>query len=97
MREGVTDAFARGRRDQRRGRRSIPASSSNRVLPPNPPVQVDWVILQRFADVDAAVAWLRSERRRGCSPTRSRCWSGADDVHLVRDGAAGRCRRRSPR
>src|SRR5690242_11866975 len=34
------------------------------IIPPNPPSQVDWVILQRFANADAALAWLRSGQRQ---------------------------------
>ena len=45
------------------------------VIPPSPPAQVDWVILQKFADAGAATAWLNSERRLALiAPGRSRCW-----------------------
>ena len=60
------------------------------MLPPNPPVQADWVILQRFTTLRCTPppGCVRSAGRR-CSPRRSRCWSALDDVHLVRDDAAG--------
>ena len=58
------------------------------VVRPSPPAQVDWVILQRFADLDSATAWLRSterqERLAGVRPMLI----GQDDVHIVRDGAS---------
>ena len=58
------------------------------VMPPTPPAQVDWVILQRFADIDSATAWLRSverqERLVGVRPMLI----GQDDVHLLREGAS---------
>jgi antibiotic biosynthesis monooxygenase (ABM) superfamily enzyme len=58
------------------------------VMRPSPPAQVDWVILQRFADLDSATAWLRSaerqERLAGVRPMLI----GQDDVHIVRDGAS---------
>ena len=37
-------------------------------MPPNPPVQVDWVILQRFTSLEDAQRWLGSPER----PTASR-------------------------
>ena len=59
------------------------------VIPPSPPAQVDWVILQRFTDTGAAVAWLRSAQRlqrlQGATPMLL----GRDDIHLVNDGGAG--------
>jgi len=59
------------------------------VLPPNPPLQVDWVIQQRFANVEAASAWLRSERRDATAGRRAADAGGHDDVHLVRDSTTG--------
>ena len=58
-------------------------------MPPSPPAQADWVILQRFASTAAAVAWLNSEQRlkriHGAAPMLV----GRDDVHIVNDGDAG--------
>ena len=59
------------------------------VLPPDPPTQVDWVILQRFITSDDAVAWLRSERRRSLLVKVQPILAGADDVHLVHDASTG--------
>jgi uncharacterized protein len=58
-------------------------------MPPNPPLQVDWVIQQRFANVEAASAWLRSERRMRLLEVGQPMLAGSNDVHLVRDNAAG--------
>ena len=55
------------------------------VLPPDPPVQVDWVILQRFRTIEQAAAWLRSEQRLALLAEIQPILSGLDDVHLVRD------------
>jgi antibiotic biosynthesis monooxygenase (ABM) superfamily enzyme len=59
------------------------------VLPPSPPAQVDWVIQQRFAGTEAAVAWLKSaerlERMQGAGPMLV----GRDDIHIVSDGGKG--------
>ena len=53
------------------------------MLPPNPPVQTDWVILQRFATMPAAAAWLGSERRLALLTEAQPLLLGLDDVHLA--------------
>jgi antibiotic biosynthesis monooxygenase (ABM) superfamily enzyme len=62
------------------------------VLPPSPPAQVDWVILQHFVDRPSAVEWLRSSARLERVEAVQKLVVGRDDVHLVSgDGtAAGR-------
>ncbi len=76
--EGTSGAIAR-----------FPGFLNQTVMPPSPPAQVDWVILQRFAHIDSATAWLNSierlERVAGARPMLI----GQDDVHLVRDGKSG--------
>jgi antibiotic biosynthesis monooxygenase (ABM) superfamily enzyme len=67
----------------------FPGFITQSVMPPNPPLQVDWVIQQRFADVEAASAWLRSERRMRLLEVGQPLLAGSNDVHLVRDNAAG--------
>ena len=59
------------------------------VIPPSPPAQVDWVILQKFADAAAATAWLNSERRLALIDRAQPMLVGRDDVHIVKDGAPG--------
>ena len=59
------------------------------VIPPSPPAQVDWVILQRFASSEAAVAWLHSEQRLKRIEGAAPMLLGRDDIHLVNDGGAG--------
>jgi antibiotic biosynthesis monooxygenase (ABM) superfamily enzyme len=59
------------------------------MLPPNPPTQVDWVILQRFISSNDAVAWLRSDRRRSLLAEIQPVLAGVDDVHLVHDASTG--------
>ncbi len=59
------------------------------IIPPSPPAQIDWVILQRFASRGAAVTWLRSgERQRLLAETQA-ILIGPDDMHLVTDSGAG--------
>jgi uncharacterized protein len=61
------------------------------VLPPSPPAQVDWVILQHFTDRQFAVDWLRSEARLARVAAVQALVVGRDDVHLVSgDGTSDR-------
>ena len=71
-------------RDQRASIAAFPGFIKQTVMPPSPPAQVDWVILQRFAD-DRGRHGLAQLRARGCTRVRGR---GAD---------AGRPRRHPPR
>ena len=59
------------------------------VMPPSPPAQVDWVILQRFASTETAVAWLNSAQRLGRIQDAAPMLVGRDDVHIVNDDGAG--------
>ncbi len=67
----------------------FPGFIEQRLLPPNPPLQVDWVILQRFASLADAQRWLgsadRQKRIEGAAPMLV----GRDDVHIVQDEAGG--------
>jgi len=42
---------------------SFPGFVEQRLMPPNPPLQVDWVILQRFHAMEDAQRWLASTER----------------------------------
>ena len=60
------------------------------VLPPSPPEQVDWVILQHFTDRQSALDWLRSDARLARVAAIQPLLVGRDDVHLVSgDGMGG--------
>ena len=45
-----------GRKRSARAVAEFPGFIEQTVMPPNPPAQIDWVILQRFASLEAAVA-----------------------------------------
>jgi antibiotic biosynthesis monooxygenase (ABM) superfamily enzyme len=83
------DAFARWQDETSTIVSAFTGFIQQTVIPPSPPAQVDWVILQRFTDTEAAVAWLNSqqriERMEGAAPMLL----GRDDVHVVHDGGAG--------
>jgi uncharacterized protein len=59
------------------------------VLPPSPPAQVDWVILQGFECIEAATDWLNSGRRLELLSRAQPLLVGQDDVHIVNDGDSG--------
>jgi uncharacterized protein len=89
VRADATDSFGRFQATISAAVAEQPGFIEQSVLPPNPPVQADWVILQRFTTADHAAAWLRSERRLALLAEALPLLVGADDVHLVRDDAAG--------
>jgi hypothetical protein len=89
VREGMAEEFGRWQSEISAAAAEFPGFTTQSVLPPNPPVQVDWVIQQRFADVEAAAAWLRPERRARLLDAAQPMLAGHDDVHLVRDSTAG--------
>lgn len=59
------------------------------ILPPNPPAQADWVILQRFSNAQAALNWMNARQRLDFLTEAQDFLIGVDDVHLVTDAAAG--------
>jgi antibiotic biosynthesis monooxygenase (ABM) superfamily enzyme len=58
-------------------------------MPPRPPIQVDWVILQRFDSLEHAQRWLGSVERQKCLADASPMLIGREDVHIVRDEPDG--------
>ncbi len=58
------------------------------VIPPNPPAQIDWVILQRFVSLEAATSWLNSKVRLGMVEHTLQMLVGQDDVHILKDDDA---------
>lgn len=59
-----------------------PGFLEREVIRPNPPHQVDWIVVQRFRDVDAARAWLQSPERAALMAEIGGVFIGNDDVHL---------------
>ncbi|MFL5265542.1 MAG: antibiotic biosynthesis monooxygenase [Stellaceae bacterium] len=89
VREGMEENFAQWQRAISVAVAEFPGFITQSVAPPTPPLQMDWVIQQRFASVEAASAWLRSERRAKLLVAVQPTLAGPDDVHLVRDKVAG--------
>ena len=89
VREGMAEEFSCWQSTISAAAAEFPGFITQSVLPPNPPLQVDWVIQQRFANVEAASAWLRSERRMRLLEAGQTMLAGPDDVHVVRDNGSG--------
>ena len=86
---GEDEAFAKWQARMSATVAALPGFIEQSVMPPNPPTQVDWVILQRFKSTDAAVSWLHSGMRQKLLAEVQPILSGVDDVHLLHDPAAG--------
>jgi uncharacterized protein len=67
----------------------FPGFVEQRLTPPKPPLQVDWVILQRFAALEDAQRWLASPERQKRLDGVAPMLVGRDDVHVVRDDEGG--------
>ena len=61
----------------------FPGFVDHQVIPPDPPQQVDWVILQKFATAEQAQAWLRSKERLRLLEDAQPMLVGQDDVHII--------------
>lgn len=83
------EAFARWQDETSKVVARFPGFIKQTVMPPSPPAQVDWVILQRFASAEAAVVWLNSEERRNRVAGIAPMLIGVDDINIVHDGAGG--------
>ena len=68
---------------------AFPGFIRQSVLPPSPPTQVDWVILQSFTSTEAATSWLNSGLRLELLSRAQPMLAGPDDVHIIKDGASG--------
>jgi antibiotic biosynthesis monooxygenase (ABM) superfamily enzyme len=97
VRPDAADAFARWQDETSKAIAAFPGFVKLTVMPPSPPQQVDWVILQRFASEPMAMAWLKSDVRQQRVQDAAPMLVGADDIHLVRDGGPGPRPAPSPR
>ncbi len=86
VRPESAEAFARWQGETSTLISGFPGFLEQRLLPPRPPLQVDWVILQRFASAEAARHWLVSPERQARLDGVASMLMGRDDVHIVHDG-----------
>jgi uncharacterized protein len=87
VRPESADAFARWQGETSTLIASFAGFIEQRLMPPNP-LQVDWVILQRFASLEDAKQWLGSSERQRRIEGATPMLVGRDDVHIVRDDAS---------
>jgi len=86
---GKDAEFARWQQDIGEAAAQFPGFIEQTIMPPSPPAQTDWVILQRFLSADKAAAWLNSPRRLELLKPVLPILVGCDDINIVADGAAG--------
>ena len=84
---GHDAAFAQWQQQVSEAVSRAPGYLEQTFIPPNPPAQVDWVIVQRFASADAARAWLQAPERLRLLDTIQPLLVGQDDVHIFEDGS----------
>ncbi len=87
VRPGCGEEFARWQGETSSAIAALPGFVEQRLLPPNPPLQVDWVILQRFERLADAQRWLASPQRQQRLEVVAPLLLGRDDVHIVQDDA----------
>jgi hypothetical protein len=64
-----------------------PGFIDSKQIPPSPPSQLDWVIMQRFQTSQQAQSWLRSPERLRLVAIAQPMLVGGDDIHIVEDDA----------
>lgn len=87
VRDGMQDAFVRWQQDVGAAAAGVPGFVEQIVMPPRPPSETDWVVLQWFASSGAALAWLNSDQRRNLVATALPMLAGPDDIHIVEEAA----------
>ena len=90
VRPESAEAFSRWQGETSTVIAAFPGFIEQRLMPPKPPLQLDWVILQRFATLEDAQRWLGSSERAKRLDGVADLVVGRDDVHVVRDEAEGK-------
>jgi antibiotic biosynthesis monooxygenase (ABM) superfamily enzyme len=83
-----TEDFARWQSETSAVIAGFPGFIEQQLMPPSPPLQVDWVILQCFATLKDAQRWLASPERQKRLEGAVGMLVGRDDVHIVQDQAS---------
>lgn len=89
VRPESAEAFARWQGETSAAISAFPGFIEQQLLPPNPPLQADWVILQRFSTLEDAQRWLASPERHKRLEGAAPMLVGRDDVHVVKEAAGG--------
>lgn len=78
-----TDDFTRWQDHLNEVIAKAPGYISYQVIPPQPPAQVDWVIIQRFATIQSARDWINSDVRQKLVADILPILVGPDDIHII--------------
>ena len=89
VKAGKEDEFARWQKSIGAAVAEFSGFIEQTIMPPNPPAQIDWVILQRFASLEAATSWLNSNKRLALIEHALPMLVGQDDIHILKDDAVG--------
>jgi uncharacterized protein len=89
VRAGKEEEFASWQQGIGAAIAAFPGFIEQTVMPPNPPAQIDWVILQRFETLETATSWLNSKERLGLIEHALPLLVGQDDIHILKDNAPG--------
>jgi antibiotic biosynthesis monooxygenase (ABM) superfamily enzyme len=89
VRSEGAEAFARWQGETSTIISGFPGFIEQKLIPPKPPLQYDWVILQRFTTLEDARRWLASAERAKRLEGITSLTVGRDDVHIVRDEDKG--------
>lgn len=89
VRPGSEADFARWQGETSAVVAGFPGFIEQQLVPPNPPLQPDWVIQQRFATAGDAQRWLTSPERLARLEDAASMLIGRDDVHIVDDHGRG--------
>ena len=65
-----------------------PGFIDSKKIPPSPPGQLDWVIVQRFQTSQQAQSWVRSPERLRLIAIAQPMLVGDEDIHIVQEDAA---------
>ncbi len=65
-----------------------PGFVTQEAVPPSPPVNVDWTIVQHFTDAEAARGWLQSTDRAALIDEVRDHLVGQEEVHLMAEGGS---------
>lgn len=69
---------------------SWPGFTGQEIIPPTPPVQSDWVAVQRFSNAADARRWLQSDDLAGLTDEVRAVFVGQEDIHLLPDAGQPR-------
>jgi hypothetical protein len=92
VRPGTEAAFAAWQQRMSELVARAPGFRAHTVMPPDPPVQLDWVILERFSSRAEARAWLNSPERTAELTRITDLITGDQSIAIIDEVAAPRSR-----